>query len=196
MRKALWLMILQILLPGCLPSCFEIFGKGSTESHPYPGMPPEEVWEALQRAVNDYYDIRLADDEEMYLESEWNEHLAPMYKSGRRLRVRAWVRVHEETGLPYLEVTVDREINTNMERPLESSEADWETDWDVDGRDEAREHRIIWLVNLRLKEIAPSKKILEQRPSEYSMTPEEKRNRNLWGEAEGGKGKPGEGLWE
>jgi hypothetical protein len=174
-----------------------LFGKGTSESKRWAGLPKDQLWDVLHEAVNDYYDIRLADDEEMYIESEWDEHLAPMYKSGKRFRVQAWVKWDEEHKASYLEVMVDREINENMDRPLSKSDADWATDWDNDGRDVSREKQLIWLVNFRLKkEIKPSREILANKPSKYREDPDQKRREALWGKG-GGKGKkPRDDLWD
>lgn len=180
---------------GCAQLGYQLFGVGHTRSNPYRGSDQDRIWTLLQEAVNDYYDIRLADDEDRYLETEWKEQLGPMYKTGRRFRVRAWVRADDETGTPFLEVTVDRQINDNMDRPLSKSEADWETDWDAGGRDVARENRIVWLVNFRLKQIEPSKEALENRPSEYSRDPEEKAREDLWGKKKEGEAAPRD-LWK
>jgi hypothetical protein len=180
MRTSLCALLLAFTA-GCMHLGYAVFGVGSTESPRWNGVPAEKVWVTLQEAVSDYYDIRLADDEEKYLETEWSEHLGPMYKSGRRYRARVRLKREPETGAPYLEVTVDRQINTNMSHPLSKEEADWQTDWDAEGRDLSREKRIVWLVNFRLKKIAPSKKVLKNEPSEYSRDPEKKAREDLWG---------------
>lgn len=200
MKRAVLLLAFvaaSALSTGCLQLGITLFGAGCAESPRYRSVSRDEVWHALQRVVNDFYDIRLADDDEYYLESEWSEHLGPMYRMGRRLRVRAYVKEDEELGgLPYFEVTVDRQVNTNMERPLSSVEADWETDWDVDGRDQSREHRLIMHVNMLLKEIKPSREILENKPSEYSLTPEAKQRRELWGQGERESPPADDDLWK
>jgi hypothetical protein len=174
-----------------------LFGVGSTPSRPYPGRTVEDVWDALQDVVNETYDIKRADDEDKVLETEWSEHLAPMYKLGRRYRVRAWVKTHEETGVPFLEVTVEREINTNIDRPLIASEADWA----FDDRDESRERNIIMLVNLKFNEIKPSEQALHPKASSYRKDPAEKRKEDLWGEGkkpgpEDGKTGSNPDLWK
>jgi hypothetical protein len=186
--------ILAAVLPflvGCTDLAVVLFGVGSSESRPYPGRTAGEVWDALQDAVNETYNIKRADDEDLHLITEWSEHLAPMYKLGRRYQVEAWVRSHEETGAPYIEIAVVRELNTNMDRPLIASEADWE----YDARDELRERNIIQLVNLKFHEIKPSKEALEAKPSSYRRDPAEKAREDLWGDGEG-KGPGGGGKVE
>jgi len=211
-RRTAWTLFLAFLpgLCGCTDLGILLFGVGSTPSRPYPGRTVEQVWEVLQDSVNETYDIKRADDKEKYIETDWNEHLAPMYKLGRRYRVRAWVKTSEETGVPFIEVSVEREINSNIDRPLISTEADWE----FDDRDEARERNLIWTVNLKFQEIAPSEEALHPKPSKYRRDPEEKRRDELWGNGEKkdgeeepgpGKGGPegeesgkggGKGLWK
>jgi hypothetical protein len=201
MRRLFWLGILLLLCTGCKQWGLELFGKGESESKRWAGLPKDELWGVLQEAVNDYYDIRLADDEALYLLSEWKEFRAPMYKSGKRFRVKAWVKWDEEHKASYLEVQVEREINENMDRPLSKAEADWVTDWDNDGRDVSREKQLIWLVNFRLKkEIKPSAEVLARAPSIYRQDPDKRRREELW-RKEGGKGKgrekpPRKDLWD
>jgi len=199
MRPGHLTIILFAGVTGCLHLGTAIFGMGSTESRRWPQIEPERVWEVLQEAVSDFYDIHKALDDEMYLETEWNEQLGPMYKTGRRMRARVWVRIDENARAPFIEVTVDRQVNTNMSRPLSKSEADWVTDWDVDGRDISRENRLIWLVNFRLRKIKPSREIIENEPSEYSRDPKEKAEEDLWGkEKKEGTGpkKRDEEIWK
>jgi hypothetical protein len=203
MRKFLCTSVLLLAGFGCANLGYQLFGVGSQESPRWPGLDTHRLWETLQEAVNDYYDIRLADDEEMYLETEWKESLGPMYKSGKRFRVRAWVRMDEEVPGPYVEITVDREINTNLERPLSEAEADWSRDWDQGGRDPSREKRILWLIGIKLKKtMRPSKKVLDNKPSKYREDPVEKAEEDLWGKGEGEKGRREKGpggkkdLWK
>ncbi|MHC4780116.1 MAG: hypothetical protein ACYTFG_16215 [Planctomycetota bacterium] len=202
MRKFLLLGMILVVSNGCVALGYALFGRGSSESQRWRGRSQEEIWDVLQEAVNDYYDIKLAHDDDKYLESEWNQHLGPMYKSGKRFRVLAYVHWDEEFLAPYIEITVEKEINTNIDHPLKASDADWEPDYDTDGRDVSREKRIIWLVNLRLKDIKPSKRILENRPSKYSQDPGEKRREDLWGrkkkgeETEKEKPKKEKNIWK
>ncbi|MHC4598231.1 MAG: hypothetical protein ACYS47_04425 [Planctomycetota bacterium] len=200
MRKMILLGLCLVFFNGCAALGFALFGRGASESRRWRGRKPEEIWEVLQEAVNDYYDIKIAHDEDQYLETEWDEHPGPMYKSGKRYRVLAKVLWDDKFFAPYIEVTVEKEINTNMDRPLSLADADWEIDYDNDGRDVSRERRIIWMVNLKLKDIKPSREILENRPSKYREDPAEKRKRELWGrgkEDEGEKKKPpDDDLWK
>lgn len=196
MKRLLFFLALLASATGCMEMGYYLFGVGSTESRRMPKKTPSEIWNALQETVNEYFDIRLADDEEKYLETEWNEHLGPMYKMGRRLRVRAWVKMDEDQLAPFIEICVDREVNTNFEKPLSKSEADWEPDFSVDGRDQSREILLLQMVRMRLYKITPSDEVLSPKPSPYRQDPESKQSDELWGSGDGpAPGGKSDDLW-
>jgi len=139
-----------------------------------PKITEYKLWEHLQEAVNEEFDIRLADDEKMEIETEWNEHLGPMFKMGRRFMAEARV-VQEERQL-YFEVIVRRERNANLARPLDRRETDWESD----GHDMAREKKILWLVTMRLVKFNPSTRSLNPEKSRYLTSEKKKQEKALW----------------
>ncbi len=173
--------------------------EGSSKSRDFSrikGITNRKIWENLQEAVNEEYNIKLANDEEMRLETEWNEHLGPMFKTGRRYMVCA--KVLNEEGELFVETTVRREINANVLKPLDRRDAEWEDD----GRDESREQKIIWLLTMRLVKFGPSDRSLNPDKSDYLTSEENKQEDKLWsdtpaeGGGSGGGRRPPDDIWK
>jgi hypothetical protein len=118
----------------------------------------------------------------MEIETEWNEHLGPMFKMGRRFMAEARV-VQEERQL-YFEVIVRRERNANLARPLDRRETDWESD----GHDKAREKKILWLVTMRLVKFNPSTRSLNPEKSRYLTSEKKKQEKALWSDRSSANG--------
>jgi hypothetical protein len=188
--RFLLILLLSLSAGGC--GVFDLIGslfpEGALRSPDYSrirGITPRAVWEHLQEAVNEEFDIRLADDENLELESDWNEHLGPMYRMGRRYQIAARV-VTDELGLG-VEITCRREVNTNIRKPLDSRDADWSGD----GRDPSRERKILWLMNMRLRKFGPSDRILSPGKSDYLTSEEERQEEKLWSDRAGSPGRDG-----
>ncbi len=191
-----FIVLLTASVSGC--GIFDgIFPEGSSRSRNFrnvPEMSPRKLWEHLQEAVNEEYNIKVADDEQMKLETEWSEHLGPMFKTGRRYMVVA--AVLQQEGELFIEVTVRRELNANQLKPLDRRDAEWEDD----GRDESRENKILWLVTMKLVKFTASDRSLNPEKSSYLTSEENKQENKLWSDGQGGGGQGGKGdgkdIWK
>lgn len=176
MRLLLLLFTLLPLTSGC--AMLDIFGwvpEGSTESAVYAKIDRPRLWEEVKEVVNKHWRLKEIDEEDLYIQTEWDEHLGPMYKSGLRRQCNVWV--HQTERGPYLEVQVLKEINTNIKKPLDSYAADWEPD----GRDNPQEQRIIVEVELSLGLFKESATAGKKKPSPYLTEEDEKaKRRRLW----------------
>jgi len=143
----------------------------------FPGKTPDEVWGAAQDVVNGEFDLDVLDTARRTLETAWREELSHSSRVGRRLRVVAWVEWDAHRGAPLLCVEVDKQINTNMDRPISSASARWSPD----GRDSRLERLVLDRVKIELMEIRPSSEIREGTPSKYRRDPRDEGRKNLWG---------------
>lgn len=170
MRASLLLALLGLgaTAPGCL-SLFD-FGQGTTESPRFSELTKEgrgALWLELKEVVARHYPLATIDEEDYYLQTRWEEHLGPMYKSGFRRQVNAWVYDSEQG--PWFEVQVLTEVNANIKQPLLASEADWEDN----GRDNRREHAIIWEVEARVRPLAPPGGAKDPDAEKYRFDPDD-----------------------
>ncbi|MHC5020766.1 MAG: hypothetical protein ACYTGX_11770 [Planctomycetota bacterium] len=175
MRLLALLLAMLPCLGGCAIDLFDWWPEGSTESAEYSKIDKPRLWEEVKEVVNKHWRMKEIDEEDLFIESEWDEHLGPMYKSGLRRQCNVWV--HDGERGPFLEVQVLKEINTNIKRPLDSYAATWEPD----GRDIAQEQRIIVEVELSLGLFKESDSAGKKKPSPYLKEEDEAaRRRRLW----------------
>lgn len=161
---------------GCAIDLFDWMPEGSTESQVYAKIDQPRLWEEVKEVVNKHWRMKEIDETDLYIQSEWDEHLGPMYKSGLRRQANVWVHADDQ-GRPYLEVQVLKEINTNIKRPLDSYAAEW----DADGRDTAQEQRIIVEVELSLGLFKESDTAGKKKPSPYLKEEDtDAKRRRLW----------------
>ncbi len=112
MRLLLLLLTLLPLTGGCGIDLFDWVPEGSLESAVYTKIDQPRLWEEVKEVVNKHWRLKEIDEEELYMETEWDEHLGPMYKAGLRRQCKVWV--HNTERGPYLEVQVLKEINNNI----------------------------------------------------------------------------------
>ena len=166
---------------GCLliPLIDSMVPLGTTDSRVYRKITREELWDIVKDSVARDFRPKEFDERNLSLSTEWDEHLGPMYKSGRRRRAHVWV--YEGDGGPYLSVQVEREVNANIKHTLDPFAAEWE----AEGRDELSERRIIYLVEAKLGLQRESGTVKSPRKSPYRAAEEESdadRDKRLWGD--------------
>jgi hypothetical protein len=71
---------------------------------------------------------------------------------------------------------VEKQINTNIDRPISRVSARWSPD----GRDSRLERLVLDRVKIQLLEIRPSRELREGTPSKY-RDPRDEGRKNLWG---------------
>jgi hypothetical protein len=173
-----------------------VLGSGCASLKPawevFTGKSADEVWGAAQDVVSGEFDLDKLDAEQRRLETAWREELAPFSREGRRVRVVAWVEWDSHRGAPLLCVEVEKETNTNVDRPLSRAQASWSPD----GREARLERHILDKVKLALMEIGPSREIREGRPSRYRRDPRDAGREALWGDGEPAGGEKDPDLWE
>jgi hypothetical protein len=171
-RAPLHLALLLVLAAGAA-GC----AAGYDTHRAYPGHTLDAVWVRFVAVVQEEYDIDDLDEERRELRSRWNAHLGPMHKSGKRYRVRGEVREEEALGGPVILVAVDREINTNLDRPLSRASARWASD----GFDRNRAEKILQRVRFHLDPIRRSNGASRPEPSPYRKPPNQKDKEKIWG---------------
>lgn len=167
--------------PGCLlvPLIDSMIPLGTTDSREYRKITRDELWDIVKDAVARDFRPKEFDERNFTLSTEWDEHLGPMYKSGRRRRAHVWV--YDGEAGPYLSVQVEREVNINIKHTLDPFAAEWE----AEGRDELSERRIIYLVEAKLGLQRESPTVKNPRKSPYRAADEESetdREKRLWGD--------------
>jgi hypothetical protein len=176
-------VLLILLFFGAACGC----GALETEWVAFPEHAPQAVWKAAQETAIARYDLDDLDEEAMRLETAWREELAPMSGQGVRTRLEAWVELDEAGRGTILCARVERQINTDMDRPLSLASARWTPD----GTDARRARRVLQEVRLKLQAIRPSREILSPPKSKYR----EKAEDRLWGGKKDEGGKAGEDPW-
>ena len=154
--------------PGCI-ALFD-FGDGTMESPRFRELKKEgrgALWLELKEVVARHYPLATIDEEDYHLQTRWEEHLGPMYRSGFRRQLSAWV--YDSDQGPWFEVQVLTEVNINIKQPLLASEADWEDG----GRDNRREKAIIWEVEMRVRPLAPPGDAKDPDAEKYRFEPDE-----------------------
>jgi len=175
MRPLLLCLALLPFTAGCAFDLFDWMPEGATESATYSKIDAPRLWEETKEVINKHWRLKEINEEDLYIQTEWDEHLAPMFKGGNRFQCNAWI--HQTDNGPYLEVQVLKEINTNIKKPLDSYAADWEPD----GRNIPQEQRIIVEVELALGLFKESDSAGKRKPSPYLTEEDEKaRRRRLW----------------
>jgi len=142
------------------------------------------LWQEVKEVINRHWKLKVIDEQDYYVQTEWEEHLGPMYQSGFRRQLNAWV--YDSDDGPWFEVQVLTEINSNIKQPLNSAAADWEDH----GRDNRREKAIIYEVETRVRPPKPSggdgkdpdAEKFKDRPIEGDGESDAERRKRLWGD--------------
>jgi hypothetical protein len=186
------LLLTALIACGALGAGCELFhfGDGTMESPRFrelidPARPKDarsRLWQDVKEVVNRHWRLKVIDEHEYYVQTEWEEHLGPMYKSGFRRQLNAWVHDDPKAG-PWFEVQVLTEVNINIKQPLSHSTADWEDN----GRDNRREKAVIYEVETRIRPPGASGSDGKDpdaekfRPTDPNTENHDDRRKRLWG---------------